>query len=234
MRLDAEDFSEQPLSLCGKAFIADRAGALYWPAQDALIVADLHLANEPAGAGPGKAQHGHDTRETLARLAALLDRRPATTVIALGGCPRSTGMAERLTGDDRAALAILQEERDWIWVTGTPGGTVDSGLGGHAVDELTADGITLRHIPRPGRVTHEIAGYMHPLARISRLGHTILRPCFAANSQRLILPAFAATGGGLNILDAAFDPLFGSDGMRVLMLGHDGITPVATRLLRPD
>lgn len=234
MRLDEEDFREQPMSLSGKAFVADHAGALYWPAQDALIVADLHLEKGSSLARRGQMLPPYDTRETLARLAAVLDRRPASTVIALGDSLHDSDAAARIPADDLASLAILQEERDWIWITGNHDGISAGRLGGVVMEELTVDGITLRHVPHAGRVTHEIAGHMHPAARLSRLGHTIRRPCFAGTGQRLILPAFGALTGGLNVLDEAFEPLFGSDGIKVWMLGQDGIYPIAARLLRPD
>jgi metallophosphoesterase superfamily enzyme len=54
------------------------------------------------------------------------------------------------------------------------------------------------------------------------------------NGRRLVMPAFGAFTGGLNILDAAFEPLFGDDGMQVWMMGQEGLYPVATRFLRGD
>ena len=234
VRLDAEDFCEQPILICGKAFIAHRSGALYWPAVDALIIADLHLEKGSHFAARGQMLPPYDTRETLARLAAALDLTPATTVIALGDSFHDQGGGDRLCPDDLGALRILQEDRDWIWVTGNHDSTISQRLGGHVVNELTVEGLTLRHIPATGRVTHEIAGHMHPAARLSRHGHTIRRPCFVGNGRRLVVPAFGAFTGGLNILDEAFEPLFGSDGMQVWMLGHEGLYPVATRLLRAE
>lgn len=233
-RLDAEDFREQPIDICGKAFIADMAGALYWPAEDALIVADLHLEKGSHYAKRGQFLPPYDTRETLARLAACLDRLPAATVIALGDSLHDEDGGARMSGDDLERLRILQEDRDWIWVTGNHDATIAQRLGGHVVDQLVVEGITLRHVPAPGHVTHEIAGHLHPAARLSRHGHTIRRPCFVGNGTRLVVPAFGAFTGGLNILDDAFEPIFGHDGMRVWMLGQDGLYPVATRLLRGD
>jgi hypothetical protein len=49
-----------------------------------------------------------------------------------------------------------------------------------------------------------------------------------------VLPAFGAFTGGLNVLDDAFAPLFGVDGLNVYLLGQEGLYPVASRLLRPD
>jgi uncharacterized protein len=48
------------------------------------------------------------------------------------------------------------------------------------------------------------------------------------------LPAFGTYAGGLNVLDDAFDPLFGDDGRTVWMLGQEGLYPIASRLLRPE
>ena len=233
-RLDAEDFREQPVAICGKAFIADAGGALYWPAEDALIVSDLHLEKGSSYAKRGLMLPPYDTRETLMRLAEVLDRRPASTVIALGDSFHDAEGGDRLSAADLETLRILQEGRDWLWVTGNHDATISARLGGHVVDELTVEGIALRHIPAQGRVTHEIAGHMHPAARLSRHGHTIRRPCFVGNGKRLVLPAFGAFTGGLNILDDAFEPLFGSDGMQVWMMGQEGLYPIATRLLRGE
>ena len=233
-RLDGEDFREQPIAICSKAFVADATGALYWPAEDALLVADLHLEKGSSFARRGQMLPPYDTRETLSRLAEALDRHPASTVIALGDSLHDTGGADRMSDADLATLRILQEGRDWLWVTGNHDSTISARLGGHVTDELRAAGLTLRHIPASGGVTHEIAGHMHPAARLSRHGHTIRRPCFVGNGNRLVLPAFGAFTGGLNVLDDAYLPLFGNDGLNVWMLGQDGLYPVATRLLRPD
>ena len=43
-RQGVHDFKVQNISICGKTFLADMSGALYWPAEKALIIADLHLA----------------------------------------------------------------------------------------------------------------------------------------------------------------------------------------------
>jgi metallophosphoesterase superfamily enzyme len=83
-RLGADEFRDQPISVCGKTFRADITGALYWPAEDALIIADLHMEKGSAMAARGQLLPPYDTRETLQRLAEALDRYDARTVIALG------------------------------------------------------------------------------------------------------------------------------------------------------
>ncbi len=78
------DFSDRPMSVCGKAFRAHMSGALYWPAEDALIVADLHLEKGSHFAARGQMLPPYDTRETLRKLAEVIDAYDAASIIALG------------------------------------------------------------------------------------------------------------------------------------------------------
>jgi DNA ligase-associated metallophosphoesterase len=233
-RLDVGEFGEQPVSICGRAFIADVSGALYWPAENALIVADLHLEKGSAYAARGVFLPPYDTRETLARLAAVIDQYEAETVICLGDSLHDAGGAERMGADELETLAIMQEDREWIWLAGNHDPEIPSVLGGHFLDELRVSGLAFRHAPYASPVTHEIAGHLHPAARLSYCGHVIRRPCFVGNGTRLVLPAFGTYTGGLNVLDSAFAPLFGNEGLSVWVLGQEGLYPVATRLLRED
>lgn len=228
------DFIEQPVSICGKAMRAHMSGALYWPAEKALLVADLHLEKGSHFAQRGQMLPPYDTRETLRKLATVIDFYDAATVIALGDSLHDGDALERMDAADRETLAIMQEDREWIWITGNHDGDSAQAIGGTVCDELTVEGITLRHAPAPGARTHELAGHMHPAARIVMHGTALRRPCFVGNGVRLVLPAFGAYTGGLNVLDEAFAPLLGSDGMFVWMLGQEGCYPVATRLLRGD
>jgi len=233
-RLDVGEFNDQPVTISGRAFRADYSGALYWPAESVLIVADLHLEKGSAFASRGVMLPPYDTKETLEKLASVLDRFDARTVIALGDSLHDGNGAARMSEEDRETLRIIQEDREWVWVTGNHDPVVPAQLGGHVRSELRVGGLSLRHVPRQGRVAHEIAGHMHPAAKVSIHGSAIRRPCFVANGLRLVLPAFGTYTGGLNVLDEAFAPLFGNDGMSVWMLGQEGLYPVASRLLRED
>ncbi len=233
-RLSLLDKAGQNISVCGKAFVADPSGALYWPGEKALLVADLHLEKGSSYAARGQMLPPYDTRETLTKLAEAIDRYEPATIIALGDSLHDGGADQRMSSDNRDILAMLQENREWIWVTGNHDPKIPALFGGTVVDELEVEGIALRHAPRAGRITHEIAGHLHPAAKLSRYGHTLRRPCFVGNGRRLVVPAFGAFTGGLNVLDDAFVPLFGDDGLSVWMLGQDALYPVATRLLKGD
>ena len=233
-RLDLRDAATVPVTVAGKVFEADTSGALYWPGMSTLIVSDLHLEKGSSQAARGRLVPPYDTRETLIKLAEAIDRFEPKRVIALGDSLHDVGAAHRMSDDDLGVLHMIQENRIWLWVTGNHDPAIAPRLGGSVADELVIEGITFRHEPRPGRVTHEIAGHLHPAAKITKLSHTIRRPCFIGNGRRMIMPAFGAYTGGLNVLDEAFEPIFGADGMHVWMMGQEGLYPIATRLLRED
>jgi len=233
-RLGIDDFIEQPVVVCGKRFLADMSGALYWPAERALIVADMHLEKGSAFAGRGQMLPPYDTRDTLERLARVIDRYQAETVVALGDSFHDCEGPSRMHADDLARLRVMQDHCEWIWITGNPDPFEARHLGGHVLREIVVEGIRLRHEPGPARVTHEIAGHMHPAAKVTLNGLTLRRPCFVSNGLRLILPAFGSYAGGLNVLDAAFGTMFAGERMAVWLLGQEGLYPVATRLLCAD
>jgi metallophosphoesterase superfamily enzyme len=222
--IDLADAMSRPISVCGWQLIADKSGALFWPGRRTLVVADLPL---------GSGQDG-STRETLVKLAEAMDRYEPQTVIVLGEGLRASEAAAGMAASDREVLRILQEDRDWVWVTGDAGRPAPPHLGGRTCGELEVAGITLRPRPIPGWATHEIAASLRPAAHLLMYGYSLRRACFVGNRQRLVMPAFGAAAGGVNVLDAPFRPLFGDGGMAVWMLGEEGLYPVATRLLAED
>jgi uncharacterized protein len=222
------------ISVCGNAFIADASGALYWPVQRALLLADLHLEKGSAWAIRGTLVPPYDTRDTLLRLADAIGRYEPRVVVALGDSFHDAGGPARIDREDLEVLRGLQAGREWIWIAGNHDREIGPGVGGRVCDTLDIGGLTLRHEPTPGAVTNEIAGHLHPAARLIFQGCSVRRPCFVGNGRRLVLPAFGAFTGGLNVLDAAFEPLFGDGGLAVWMLGQMGLYPVAPRLLSAD
>jgi metallophosphoesterase superfamily enzyme len=75
---------DHALAVAGATLVADCAGALYWPDESLLVVADLHLEKGSAFAARGVLLPPYDTAATLARLAMLIERYAPRLVIALG------------------------------------------------------------------------------------------------------------------------------------------------------
>lgn len=228
------DFATQQISICGKTFIADLSGALFWPAEDALIFGDLHLEKGSAMASRGALVPPYDTRATLRRLSEIIDSYQPSRVIALGDSLHDPGAAERLPQNELHQIRMLQHGRHWYWITGNHDPHIPEALGGIVIEVLMLGGLTFRHEPASRQATHEIAGHLHPAAKIKINGYTMRRSCFVSNGRRLVVPAFGAYTGGLNVLDEAFAPLFPGDALHVWMLGQEGVYPVAATQLRAD
>ncbi len=224
--------SEYAIVIEGIGLVADLSGALYWPEEGVLAVADLHLEKGSALAVHGELLPPYDTASTLERLAWVIAFYNPKIVIALGDSFHDGGGAARLGEADRAALGSLQQGREWIWVAGNHDPIPLRGVGGEFVRSLACGKLHFRHEPRADRYRGEIAGHLHPSARVNQRGRTLRRRCFVANHQRAVLPAFGAYTGGLNIRHPAFCKVFRGLAFTAHLIGDQDIYALpATRCL---
>ena len=218
--------------LAGVPLLADPRGGLYWQEHGLLVVADLHLEKGSSFAARGQLLPPYDTASTLARLSHVIaDYRPRC-VVALGDSFHDGGGPARLGDGDRESLRIMQRGREWIWLTGNHDPEPADGIGGTFTDSLTLGPLTFRHLPSdtPG----EVSGHLHPVARISHRGRAVSRRCFAADKNRMVMPAFGAFTGGLNVRDAAFADLFGTLAFTAHLLGDGRLYSFAAKRCLPD
>jgi DNA ligase-associated metallophosphoesterase len=206
------------------------AGALYWEAEDTLLVADLHLEKGAAFAALGMLIPPYDTRTTLQRLGKVIREVEPSRVVALGDSFHRSELAENLAAEDLKILTRLE----WYWICGNHDPFLPPCVGGTVCTTLTICGVTLRHEPSGNELSREIAGHLHPVARIARRGAVIRRRCFATDGNRLVMPAFGAYAGGLNVLDDAFGSLFLRHRLEAWMMGRIDVYPVLGSLLLPD
>jgi DNA ligase-associated metallophosphoesterase len=209
-------------------------GALWWADTRMLVVSDLHLEKGSSFARRGQLIPPYDTTETLNALARLVARLQPRVVIALGDSFHDDEGASRLTVSHRVMLRGLQIGREWIWISGNHDPNPPKDVGGQAMDEFAIGKLVFRHEPSAFDAQGEIAGHLHPSARVYGQGKSVRRRCFASDGFRLIMPAFGAYTGGLNVLDRAFDGLFAADSFRAFMLGETQVYPVGPRALRPS
>lgn len=184
------------------------SGALWLAGERTLVVADLHLEKGSSYAARGQMLPPYDTRETLGRLEAEVVELAPAAVILLGDTFHDRKSEDRLAADDAARLRALAAGRRLIWVIGNHDAEGPRRLPGEAADELEVLGLTFRHEPRAGPQPGEVAGHLHPAAKVRAPRGTVRRRCFVTDSERLILPAFGAYAGGLNVRDPAFAGLF--------------------------
>ena len=213
-----------PLSFAGETFVALPEGALFWPAQSALLLADLHLEKASWFAKGGQFLPPYDSTATLTALAELVERSGATRLLCLGDSFHDPHGCDRLPEEPRSILTGLTARLDWTWIIGNHDPGFTDLCGGSIADEMHIADIVLRHEAVRGDPQPEISGHFHPKLRLNLKGRSVSRRCFVASESKLIMPAFGSLTGGL---DAAHPEILRHVGGPAAAL-----VPVADRLLR--
>lgn len=210
------------------------SGAMWLEAERTLVVADLHFEKGSSYAARfGQMLPPYDTRETLDRLDREIALLTPDRLIFLGDSFHDGDGEARLAHDDARRLESLALGRELVWAMGNHDADGPKVLPGEIIDEAMIAGLTLRHEPLPGVQLGEVAGHLHPAAKVTSGRATIRRRCFVTDGQRLVLPAFGAFTGGLNILDEAFSNLFAGP-LLAGALGPKRVHAVGRKSLRPD
>jgi DNA ligase-associated metallophosphoesterase len=210
------------ITLSGIDFIPDLSGALFVPAFNALLVADLHLEKGTSLARRGVHLPPYDTRESLLQLKAAMEATRPARLIFLGDSFHDQGARERIDASDLALLRSVTGLAETIWITGNHDPAPPRDVGGIILEEMSMGPVTLRHQPRMLRQDEaEISGHLHPAAAIHARGHRIRCRCFIADERRLIMPAFGSYTGALNVRSEAFEGLFGD--FHVWMIGDKAV-----------
>ena len=195
-------------AVAGRDVTLRPSGALWLAAEGVLVVADLHLEKGSAYAARGQMLPPYDTRETLDRLEAETAALSPRMLVFLGDTFHDRRSEDRLDKADALRLAALAEGRRLVWVVGNHDADGPRALPGERAEALDLGGLRLRHEPRSGPQPGEVCGHLHPAAKVRSPAGAVRRRCFATDGERLILPAFGAYAGGLNLRDAAFAGLF--------------------------
>ena len=208
-----------PVHLAGERLMLDPAGALVWPEVGLLAVSDLHLEKGSSFARRGMLLPPWDTRATIDRMLLLLRRWQPRVVVALGDSFHDREGAARLPPGELARLAEMTARTRFVWVLGNHDPAPQPGLGGEWVEDYRAGPFLFRHQARAGAES-ELSGHFHPKAAIPARGCAVSRPCFVADARRIVLPAFGAYSGGLDVRDPAIARLFPRGG-RAFLLGRE-------------
>jgi DNA ligase-associated metallophosphoesterase len=209
------------------------SGAAWLLASNALVVADLHFEKGSSYGARGQLLPPYDTRDTLRRIKAEADQIKPDILVFLGDSFHDAKAEGRLDPEDAMALAALADGRRLIWAVGNHDADGPQGLPGEVVDDLVLDGLTLTHEPSAGFAPGQVAGHLHPAAKVSAYARAVRSRCFVTDGLRLILPAFGAYAGGLNVRDRAFDGLFEREPV-ACALGRDRVHVLAWNTLIGD
>ncbi|QDY48356.1 ligase-associated DNA damage response endonuclease PdeM [Stenotrophomonas maltophilia] len=187
--------NELPLLRAGESLILLGARALYWPARQALLIADLHLGKADVFRRAGIALPSGGTGEDLQRLQGLLDRHACRELWILGDilhgpAHRAAWYQQWLAWRERNASLDVHVLR----------GNHDRQLP-HAQlqvqihDEVRLQPFLLRHEPMPDAELHVIAGHLHPQVALPPLRRRF--PAFWLRERMTVLPAFSAFTAGI-------------------------------------
>ena len=213
-----------PFSFAGETFEATPSGALFWPARQALLVADLHLEKASWFARLGQFLPPYDSHATLTALARAFEQTQAKRLYCLGDSFHDRFGCDRLPAEARALLTELTGKLDWTWIVGNHDPGFADHCGGHIADEVEIGGIVLRHEAVRGDPRPEMSGHFHPKLRLQLKGRHVSRRCFVVSQTKMILPAFGSLTGGL---DAHHPEILRNVGANAAAL-----VPVSDRLLR--
>ncbi|NCN84366.1 MAG: ligase-associated DNA damage response endonuclease PdeM [Sphingomonadales bacterium] len=207
-----------PLLFTHHRFAIVAPAALYWPAKDALLVADLHLEKASFYARQGQMLPPYDSQATLQELANLVRATGATTVFCLGDNYHDGGGEARLEPGAAKLLTSMTADLDWVWITGNHDRDVAGLWGGSVVDEWTGEGLALRHEATASNALPEISGHYHPKLRIAVRGRHVSRRCFVRGQHHLILPAFGSLTGGMAAQDPVIEACVGGPAEAIIGL----------------
>lgn len=230
-QIDIEPVMPAPYALGRLALVPDRSGALWLPDEATLVVADLHLEKASAFAMRGQFLPPYDSRATLSLLERAIAQYRPRRIVALGDTWHDRAGRARLGTSEAQMLTALIARRDVVWITGNHD-PLPTGLPGESTPSIEIRGVRLSHEPGQAEGA-EIAGHLHPVAKVRLRGRSVRRRCFAVSRERIVLPAMGAFAGGLNVRDAAFRTLFPRE-MTAHMLGDTRLFTIARTMLLPD
>ena len=213
-----------PFSFAGETFEATPSGALFWPAHQALLVADLHLEKASWFARFGQFLPPYDSHATLTALEADVERSGAVRLYCLGDSFHDRFGCDRLPANARELLTALTAKLDWTWIVGNHDPGFADHCGGRIEDEVEIAGIIFRHEAQREDPRPEISGHFHPKLRLHVKGRRVSRRCFVKSASKIIMPAFGSLTGGL---DAHHPEIMKSVGT-----GAAALVPVSDRMLR--
>ena len=207
-------YEKVEIEFCGNIFWLYSDGACLHKKSKTLIVADLHL-EKAVSQSSTTLLPGYDTNETLILLEAALNRDKIQNCILLGDSFHNTNSAQSLAEPYKEKLQQLSKMRQFIWVLGNHDPLLPDFLPGKQCQSTYIDSIELRHqleqnndeklvIPKGG----QIIGHFHPKAKLRLRASNTSGKCFIFDKNRMIIPAFGVSTGGLNITSKAISCLF--------------------------
>jgi uncharacterized protein len=222
------------LSFLGEHLVLDASGALYWPAERTLIVADMHFEKGSSFAARGQLLPPYDTVATLVRLEKAVAFFQPVKIIALGDSFHDRLASARMDPSCLEKIHSLSQQCEIIWIAGNHDPDLPASLPGRSCETVKIGALLFRHEPSVQPPPGEISGHLHPVAKVVNARGSLRKKAFVSDGRRLIMPAFGAYTGGLNVLEQAISNLFEPKAMRVHVCGETRVFTIGLSQLKPD
>ena len=191
------------LVIAGEPMRLHAGRALYWPARERLLIADLHLGKGDILRAAGIPVPSGGTAHDLARLDALLHATSARELWVLGDFLHGR-RSQRVEAAWRALLAAHVDVVASVVAGNHDRSLVPDAVGiVHLPDDVRDGPFRFRHMPLDdsdggdgfdAASGHVICGHVHPEVRLPGLPGR--HPALALEAHQTILPAFSAFTGG--------------------------------------
>ncbi len=188
------------VALAGETLWLLASRAIYWPARQTLIVADIHFGKAAAFRSLGVPVPHGTTTENLQALQQLIEAYPCEEIVFLGDflharaahAPATLAAMQRWRARHPALrLCLVRGNHD------LHAGDPPASLGIAVHDEPHRMGpFALCHHPDLETEGYVLAGHVHPVFHLRAARETLRLPCFLLGPQRAILPSFGAFTGG--------------------------------------
>jgi len=182
--------------------LADKA--LWWPAEQALLIADIHIGKAATYRALGQPVPHGTTASNLQRLDHLLHAFPCRQLIFLGdflhAAPAKNPATLHALSEWRhqhpdLAITLIRGNHDKR--AGDPPASLNIDI---VTEPLLLGPFALQHEPHPHPTHHVLAGHLHPAYRLRGRGRQSVRlPCFVLGTQLSLLPAFGSFTGGMAV-----------------------------------
>lgn len=221
MLTDSSDDSTQTIFFAKQELILSGLGALIWPSQELMIVADLHLEKGSYYAKLGNPLPLYDTLDTLRRLENILHLFKPKRILSLGDNIHDIYALTRIKQEDQQLLKKITDSIDeWIWLVGNHDQhIVPTDLKKIRVcQQIELEQITFTHDHLPN-IPWQILGHYHPKASYKKVSGK----CFLVNPNKIILPSFGSYTGGLSFKSPIFQEIRGNDRFKTYLLNKNKI-----------
>jgi len=211
--------SASALAVAGETLMLLPEKAVYWPARQMLIIADIHFGKAASFRAQGIPVPRGTTTENLAGLDDLIERHGACHVMFLGDFLHARAAHASSTQQAMLAWRHTRPDLQLTLVRGNHdkhAGDPAAALGIEMVDEPhTVGPFAFCHHPDIDTEGYALAGHVHPAWVLATRYDALRLPCFVVGAQRMILPSFGSFTGGHVVTREAGDAIYVTSGEAV-------------------